>query len=321
MIIRELKNNVFNWKFFLGILLSMYLVWFLSKEFDYQNFKRILMSINLIYIFFAVLILLLSVYFRSIRWKLLFNPADNVDTRILFDMQLIGYFGNNILPLRLGEIIKAYLLGNKLNISKSRVFGTIVLERFLDIAGVLFLLFYSLFFSSNQFQSFFISYSKIDLIIALSLFIIIIVSLSYLIKNFKIRNLNDNFILNSINDLILGFSSLNRKNSIFISIYTILIWSCYVLIVYLTQLSINFNLSILDSIFILLISTIWLAIPSAPASIGTFEMGVAIALGILNISANVVEFSIILHSVTFFPYTLIGGYFFFKFYFNENKKI
>ena len=96
---------------------------------------------------------------------------------------------------------------------------------------------------------------------------------------------------------------------------------CYVLMVYYVQLSIPLQLNIFDSILILLISTLWLAIPSAPAGIGTFEMGVGTALGLLGISKNVLEFSIILHSITFFPYTILGGYFFLKFYFNENKKI
>ena len=68
-------------------------------------------------------------------------------------------------------------------------------------------------------------------------------------------------------------------------------------------------------------STFSLAIPSLPASIGIFEASVIYALTLLGIDNNNVEFSIFLHSVTFFPYTFIGGYFFFKFYFNENKKI
>jgi hypothetical protein len=289
------------------------LIWFLGKEFNLDNFKNLLFEINLTYIFSALLILLISVYFRAVRWKILFNPQYNIDTKSLFDIQLIGYFGNNIFPLRFGEIMKSFILGNKFSISKSKVFGTIILERFLDAAGVLIIFFFSFIFSSYN-------YNFIYLYI-ISIFVLVIIFLSYFLKNIRFSNLKNNFIINAINDLISGFASLNNKNSILALFYTVLIWLCYILIVYLAQLSINFQLSFLDSMFILIVSTLWLAIPSAPAGIGTFEMGVKIALEVLGVTNSLIEFSIILHALTFFPYTLIGGYLFLKFYFNENNKI
>lgn len=315
MIGRAFKDNIFNLRFLFGILLSLYFVWFLSKDFNIDNFYTILFNINLLYILIAVIILIISVFFRALRWHILFDDKIKINVKSLFDMQLIGYFGNNILPLRLGEILKAYLLGNKFNISKSQVFGTIILERFLDFFGAFSFLLFFIFFSSNNY------FLNQTYYIVIAIFILLILLCSYLIKNFKFNYSHNNFIIKSVNNLILGFGSLNKQNFIFTFIYSIIIWMCYVLMVYYVQLSIPLQLNIFDSILILLISTLWLAIPSAPAGIGTFEMGVGTALGLLGISKNVLEFSIILHSITFFPYTILGGYFFLKFYFNENKKI
>ena len=45
---------------------------------------------------------------------------------------MIGHFGNNILPLRLGELIRVYIVSKDWQISKSYVLGTIILERLLD---------------------------------------------------------------------------------------------------------------------------------------------------------------------------------------------
>ena len=70
------------------------------------------------------------------------------------------------------------------------------------------------------------------------------------------------------------------------------------------------NLSIINCIFVLFISSLVLSIPSAPANIGTFESGVIYAMSLIGSSLYQLEFAIILHMVTFFPYTIIGGLFF-----------
>ena len=98
------------------------------------NFKSLLINISngWIYLLITSILLIVSVYFRAIRWKYLFREEDGVETYSLFRYELIGYFGNNVLPLRLGELLRAYILGKRYSLSNSYVFGTIVLERILD---------------------------------------------------------------------------------------------------------------------------------------------------------------------------------------------
>ena len=83
---------------------------------------------------------MLVIYLRALRWKLLLNSSKRFNVNDLYKGQLIGYFGNNILPLRAGELIKAYYIGNKYGKSKSKIFGSIILERIFDFLGLFFLL-------------------------------------------------------------------------------------------------------------------------------------------------------------------------------------
>ena len=69
----------------------------------------------------------------------------------------------------------------------------------------------------------------------------------------------------------------------------------------------NLSLTYSQCIFLLIISSLALSIPSSPANIGTFEAGVLFALSIIGITENSIEFAVLLHSMTFFPYTIIGG--------------
>ena len=112
-------------------------------------------------------------------------------------------------------------------------------------------------------------------------------------------------------NIIEGFSGLNKKNIFFVIFYTILIWSIYILEVYLIQFSIQLNLDLTECIFLLIISTFALSIPSSPANIGTFEFSIIFGMSTLGIYLDspeiAISFGVLLHALTFFPYTILGG--------------
>jgi len=56
-----------------------------------------------------------------------------VRLRSLFSLFLVGQLVNGLLPGRLGELARAYLLGERQQLGKARVLGTILVEKFLDV--------------------------------------------------------------------------------------------------------------------------------------------------------------------------------------------
>ena len=73
----------------------------------------ILISLILIrwyYLFFACILLILSVYLRAHRWKYLFTSNTKLNVYRLFKSQFIGYFINCVSPLRIGDIIRSYVV-------------------------------------------------------------------------------------------------------------------------------------------------------------------------------------------------------------------
>ena len=108
-----------------------------------------------------------------------------------------------------------------------------------------------------------------------------------------------------MNDIIDGFASINKMNFLLSVFYTILIWISYIVVVYLVQESMSLNLSFIQCIFVLLISSIALMIPSLPGNIGTFEGSIVYTLLLFGIEDGF-GFAFILHAVSFIPYTLFG---------------
>ena len=153
------------------------------------------------------------------------------------------------------------------------------------------------------------------IIFLLSIFGIIV---SYFYK--KSKNHHSNDLINIINQVIEGFSAINKSNILLSLLYTFLIWIIYIGVISLVFTSMNQPLSFEQSVVILFLTTIPFLIPSTPANIGVFELIVKSALiSVLGLSPErAVVLAVILHLSTFAPYTIIGGYYFIKNYlFND----
>jgi uncharacterized protein (TIRG00374 family) len=71
---------------------------------------------------------------RAIRWRALVRPIKDVPTVRMIAYYLIGILANNILPARLGELVRSHYLGDREHVSRTSVLGTVVVERVVDAA-------------------------------------------------------------------------------------------------------------------------------------------------------------------------------------------
>ena len=93
-------------------------------------------------------------WIRALRWAHLLAPIKpHISKRNLFSGVMIGYAINNILP-RVGEFVRPYIVGNQENISRSSVFGTVVVERILDFMSFYFIVCIVLFVYPNALDPF-----------------------------------------------------------------------------------------------------------------------------------------------------------------------
>ena len=126
-------------KSLIAIILSVIGLAWAFHDFNYVNFKQSLSEAQLIFILFAAILLASSVWIRAQRWQWLINVDIKPTVNSLFKIEMIGYFANNVFPLRAGELLRAYLLKKKYNIKASFGLGTIVMERLSDTIGLLIL--------------------------------------------------------------------------------------------------------------------------------------------------------------------------------------
>jgi uncharacterized protein (TIRG00374 family) len=77
-------------------------------------------------------VLFVAISARCVRWSVLMRPVAPMSPQRLFPYAIIGYMANNLLPARAGEVVRAYVLGDREGVSKMGTFGTIAVERLFD---------------------------------------------------------------------------------------------------------------------------------------------------------------------------------------------
>jgi len=278
-------------------------LYFAFKQVNLEDIKRAISNSNFYYILIALLTTYITFILRSIRWKILLDSPSNLKLNKYISTTHIGYFLNNILPFRAGDLGRAKLLSNHSNkIRFSFLLGSLVAEKIIDLWMIGFFSIYLIFFGFNDVLGLTFSLGILLLYIITSLIIFGNNSVINKIKNqFSItKNFVDGYLLISKNKLKLGIVSL-------------LLWCSFVVYMVALLKSINIHLSFEQYIGITIITGIVTSLPIAPAAIGTYHLAVIYFLSLYGIGIEQSQTAaILLHSI-FLLYTIILGYIYLSF--------
>ena len=125
-------------KYWIGIGVSIILLAYFLFTVEIGRMLDALAGANYWYIFPAVAMYFVSVYFRSMRWSVMLRHLKPVSTHRLFPVVVVGYMANNILPMRLGEIVRSYYLSEREGVNTASALVTVFVERIFDALALLF---------------------------------------------------------------------------------------------------------------------------------------------------------------------------------------
>lgn len=124
----------------IGLALSAICLFLVFRKVDWTKLVAALGSLQWSWLALAIGVFLTTFIIRTLRWQLLLAPAGHVPTKKLGQVLMVGYMANNVLPARLGELVRAYVLGQMSGIRKSTTLATILVERIFDGLSLLFML-------------------------------------------------------------------------------------------------------------------------------------------------------------------------------------
>ena len=116
----------------IGILISVLALAFAFRQVDLGAVRSALVEVNYWLLAASVVPLVVFLVMRAYRWRLLFYPKQGLHIVNLLAVINIGYLLSNIFPARLGDVGRAYLIGDTEDVSRTAAFSTVVAERVLD---------------------------------------------------------------------------------------------------------------------------------------------------------------------------------------------
>ncbi|HEX2916223.1 MAG TPA: lysylphosphatidylglycerol synthase transmembrane domain-containing protein [Chloroflexia bacterium] len=308
-----------KWKFWFGLVVGLF---FLALAFKDQNFSEIgrsLSQANYWWLIPGLAVYFLGVFIRAIRWHYLLGPMQPVSSRRLFPVVVIGYMANNVLPVRMGEVVRAYVLDRRDGVRKTTALATIVVERIMDgITMILFLSAASLFVKINSGIGGIEKAASIVFLVGIAIFFLVAHSRTWM-KRFetiglrfvpapvrpKVAGLADSFIdglqvLRQWRDLLIVFA------------LSVVAWVCEGGMYWMVAMAFsNLNLSLAAVFMTLAVANLATLVPSTPGYVGPFDAAAKLVLvEVFAISQNLASsYVILLHAALYLPITLFGLYY------------
>ncbi|HEU5227036.1 MAG TPA: lysylphosphatidylglycerol synthase transmembrane domain-containing protein, partial [Ktedonobacteraceae bacterium] len=155
-----LGKRLLNWRTIVPLVVVIGLMIFFAQRANINPQKTwsAISSANLWLFAAAFLVYYLSFGIRALRWKLLLeNVGYTSENGIhlpkfwkLVEIIYISFFANVVVPAKLGDLYRAYLLRQEINVSTTRSFGTVLAERLLDLIVLLLLFIPAIIISLHQ---------------------------------------------------------------------------------------------------------------------------------------------------------------------------
>jgi uncharacterized protein (TIRG00374 family) len=116
----------------IGIGISVLFLGLFLKSTDFGEIKSAFEDANYYVAVASLPVYFLGIWVRTIRWQYLLRPIKRLSVWRLYPVVIIGLMANNLIPARVGEFVRAYILGERENVSKAASLGTIAVDRLFD---------------------------------------------------------------------------------------------------------------------------------------------------------------------------------------------
>lgn len=263
----------------------------------------------------VLLLFFLSFWVRAFRWRCIVKHVTDLHTYDSFEMIMIGFMINNVLPARIGEFARAYLLAKRQDMSRSLSLATVAVERLYDGYTLVLLLALGLLYVPD------VQTWLARLTIAAAAFYTVALLLLVLLNRFSGRlaslaergsRVFGDRTSGRMGELVSSFSRgldlLRSKGSLArVGLLSLLVWLIFAVSVFGMMKGAGLPLPFSSIFSFLGILTLGLTIPSSPGYVGTIQYFSILALELWGIEkTTALSFSIIYHAITYFPVTLLG---------------
>ncbi len=330
-------------KFFIGIAVSLLFIYlsfwkpnlplifqgavgaglFGAARIDVKQLLPALASANYLILTGMILMAYFGWWIRAWRWQIIARPVAQVKAVPAFNALMIGYLGNNVLPMRAGELLRSFLVSKRADMPVSSALATVVVERVIDVLMLMlcFGLSMILFPIPGPVR-------KGGVMVMLGVAVAVVFLLLLLYRRDNAMKLAETILritpagirlrlMRIIAEFADGLEIFRQgKNLFLMTAWTLIMWTIYLLVIYCSLYLLNFispefpmvqDAPFTTALVMLTLSTLGIAVPSAPAAVGTYHGICLFGLSLFKIPYEIgMSYAILIHAANFVPMTIVG---------------
>lgn len=298
-----------------SLVVSLAALWLAFRGANLAEVAQALRQANYFYVWPALVLTLVALLSRAKSWHTILGHG--IPFRRAFAALNEGYLLNNLLPLRLGELARVYLISRGTPLSVTQAFSSVLVERAVDLIVVvcMFTAFLPLAAGQAWARDAAIVSVAISLVALLSLLVLahnrarVIQFTRWLFKRPLLARFNAKNWEARAESFIDGLAVLQETRRLFLAVFwSAFAWTTAGLSAWVLLLVFTPSATPTMGIFTFVVLGLGIALPSVPSSAGVFEASVVLALSIFKIeSSTAFTYAVLLHLINFGLTCLIGG--------------
>ena len=290
-----------------GLAVSGVFLWLAVRNADLDAVRHALADAEFGPVALAVVALGLGYAFQAARWKRIADTPD-LPLRSFYAMLIGGLACNNVLPVRIGEFLRAGWLSRDARISGGRAFGSVVLDRICDV--VMLTVFFAIGLQAVASAAWLVRLGIGALLAVIAIAIVLVLARVYSRRRGQQAERRERGRLMTVlreTVEMLG-EPIGRHRAATWLWFTSCTWILSSVAATLVGRALGIDLSPIEAVFVTSSLALGVAIPSSPGYIGTYQwIGVA-ALGLLDVPVEeALAFSILMQATWYVPTTIVGG--------------
>ncbi|MFT5194386.1 MAG: hypothetical protein ACI85U_001393 [Candidatus Promineifilaceae bacterium] len=299
----------------IGLLISAISIIMLVWLIDVREAAHEISTADYKLVFFGGLGQVLFLVLRTFRWRFILN--NQVSWPKVFHIQNIGYMLTMLLPFRLGDLIRAFLIGKVKPLNFMQGASSMVLERILDLLVIVIIFPFAIsgLIELPNSVRLAANVAGVAAIVGVGV-LIFMANMPGLVRQIatwildRIPFFKTEIWLERLDGILVGLDSLTRfKSTLYLLLISFIIWIPIIYSYWIIMHAVGIPATLSIAMYTVCIAAFGVALPSSPGQIGVFEAAVSLALVSVvgqSISATAASFGIIYHTVQFLLLLIVG---------------
>lgn len=300
-----------------GITLLSLFVFF--RQVNFTDVLNALANFHWVYLIFGVASLAIGYALRIMRWSMMLRATGARTTFANCSAPFLGSIAlNNVLPLRMGDVVRALVFPRSMGITKTTATSSLIVERLIDLMTLLASLAIGLF----AIQALVIPEKLKASAVFLAIIGGVVLALGFLFSGslgrFFIRlgtsskgssSRGFNQIYETLGGLLHGFDVMSRPRLLLSMLaVSMLVWAGEAGLFYFVLLGAGVDGSPLVALLVMAVATLSTLVPSSPGYVGPFHLAAFTAISLVGgTSAQAGSYAVIVHLALWLPTTLAGA--------------